>query len=124
MATTDDRIAALEVMVAELRAQLAKPPRLESMSKTLTCPACGGGHILGVKQVNDSNGMGLVPLALGTKSKWTGPEIGDPLQAYVCVACRLVEWHVASLEHLKPDGNTILEFVRPTEVVPESGPYR
>src|SRR5512143_1817649 len=104
MATTDDRIAALEAMVADLRAELAKPRRLESMSKTLTCPACGGGHIIGVREVKEFTHGGLIPLALGNRATFWKSGLGDPLQAYVCTACRLVEWHVASLERLQPDG--------------------
>lgn len=124
MSTVDDRIAALEAMVADLRAQLESPPRRDSMSKTLTCPCCGGGALLGVRWIQERTDRGLVPLAIGNKPGFWGSKTGAPLQAYVCRSCRFVEWHVASLEELAPDGESIFEINRPAEDVPDAGPYR
>lgn len=124
MATTDERIASLEVIIAELRAQLDRPPRRDSMRQTLTCPCCGGGRILGVKQVKEYTHGGLTPLALGNKTTWFADGSGDPLQAYVCRGCRYVEWHVASLDKLVPDGENVIEMVRPEQPLPQDAPYR
>jgi len=121
----EDRIAVLETLVAELRAQLERPRRRDSMKQTYTCPCCGGGSFLGIRQIGEYSHSSMVPLSLGNKGVgFFGPKLGDPLQAYVCKGCRFVEWHVASLEHLTPDGENILEFRRPTESTPNDAPYR
>jgi len=124
MATTDDRIAALEAMVADLRAQLERRPRRDSMSKTLTCPCCGGGALLGIRRIDERVDSGLVPLAIGNRPGFWSSKSGAPLQAYICRSCRLVEWHVASLDALEPDGEIIIEIDRPVEGAPDAGPYR
>ena len=50
---------------------------------------------------------------------------GDPLYVYVCTACRLLEWRVHSIAHLAPDGETVLEFRRPSvSGAPSNAPYR
>jgi hypothetical protein len=121
----EDRIAVLEQLVADLRAELARPPRRDSMKQTFTCPCCGGGAFFGIKQVDEYTDSGMVPLSLGNRGiGWRGAKLGDPLQAYVCKNCHFVEWHVASFEHLKPDGEKILEFTRPDDATPSRDPYR
>jgi hypothetical protein len=124
--TTDERIAALEAKIDVLQATIAKLGQRDSMHKTLTCPACGNGRVLAVKQINEQSGGDTgAPLTLGSYRRWfDGPE-GDPLYAYVCTACRLVEWHVYSLVHLAPDGETVRELWRPAEgAAPSNAPYR
>ena len=125
MPTSDERIAALESRLDELTTQLARFLRRDSMSQTLTCPCCGGGAILGVREINESTQGGLVPLALGRAPGFWRATPGDILQAYVCKGCRFVEWHVAGLDHLVPDGKTVIELNRPVETTPAGdAPYR
>jgi len=125
MPTTDERIAAMEAKIDDLQAQIAKLGQRGSMHQTFTCPACGNGNILAVNQVKSPSGMGGTPLALKSYRRWfEGPE-GDPLYVYVCTACRLVEWHVHSLVHLAPDGETVVELTRTNEqAAPKGSPYR
>jgi hypothetical protein len=130
----EERLAALEAQVAELtrlvaeqRSELDARKIWHSMARTLTCPACGGGSIVVVKQVKEFAHMEFVPLSLNPRmSMWKGLVPGDPLHVYVCKDCRLVEWHVDSVEHLAPDGVTIIELTRPDddEDVPSDDPYR
>jgi hypothetical protein len=121
----DDRVAVLEQLVADLRAQLDRTPRRDSMMKTFTCPCCGGGSFLGLKVVHEYAYNGPVPLSLGNQGMgWRGPKLGDPLQAYVCKQCRFVEWHVATFDKLVADGENIIEFERPEEPTPPGAPYR
>jgi hypothetical protein len=120
----DDRVAVLEQLVADLRAHLDRAPRRDSMSKTLTCPSCGGGSILGIKEVKEHTHGGLVPLALGNKAGFWSSKPGAPLQAYICRACLLVEWHISSIENLTPDGDNVVDLTRPEEPLPQGAPYR
>jgi hypothetical protein len=126
MATLEERIAVLEAMVVELRTQLERPPRRDSMSKTLTCPCCGGGSVLHVREVKEhKDGGSLVPLAIGNRASFWTSAAGAPLQAYICKACRFVEWHVASIHNLEVDGETVREMTRPEEPAPApDAPYR
>lgn len=132
--TPEERIAALEAQVAELtrlvaeqREELDERQIWHSMARTLTCPACGGGSIIVVKQVKEFAHMEFVPLSLNPRmSMWKGLVPGALLHVYVCKECRLVEWRVDSLEHLESDGVTIVELERPDddEDVPRDDPYR
>ena len=125
MATLEERVAVLETMVQELRAQLEKPPRRDSLAKTYTCPCCGGGRILGVRKIEEHTHGGLVPLAIGNRATFWSSKPGAPLQAYICMACRYVEWHVASIDNLVVDTTNVVELVRPEEPEPEGdAPYR
>jgi hypothetical protein len=124
MTPVEDRIAALEATVADLRAQLEGPRRRDSMRNTLTCPCCGGGRIIGVAEILESKQGGLVPLAIGNEPGFWRAKRGVPLQAYICRSCLYVEWHIASLEQLVPDGKTIIEMNRPDEQSPHDTPYR
>src|SRR3954471_19085592 len=107
--SVEDRIAVLEALVADLRANAERPPRRDSMGKTLTCPACGGGSLLGVRVIKEYTHGGLTTFAIGNKETFWSTEHGAPLQAYVCKACWLVEFHVTSLHALVPDGKMIIE---------------
>lgn len=128
----EERIAALEARVAELTRKVAEQRDVlderqiwHSMARTLTCPACRGGSILVVKQVKDFADTEFIPLSLNPSSSiWNGVMPGDPLHVYVCKNCRLVEWRVDSLDHLVPDGETIVELQRPDDAVPKAEPYR
>lgn len=131
--TIAEQIAALEAKVAELTHLVAEQQDAlterrirHSMARTLTCPACGGGSILLVKDVKDFADEEFIPLSLNpSASIWKGIEPGDPLHVYVCKACRLVEWRVDSLEHLVPDGEAIVELQRPDDDdAPSNEPYR
>lgn len=125
MASVEDRIAVLEALVGELRAQLERPPRRDSMSKTLTCPCCGGGSFIGLREIKEHTHGGLVPLAIGNKATFWTSKQGAPLQAYICKACKLVEFHVALIEQLVPDGKMIIEIERPADPDPApDAPYR
>jgi hypothetical protein len=132
--SVEARIAALEAQVTELsrlvseqRDELDERRIRHSMARTLTCPACGGGSIIVVKQVKDFAHAEFIPLSLNPRaSMWKGIVPGDPLHVYVCKECRLVEWRVDSLDHLEPDGVTIVELQRPDDDddVPGNEPYR
>jgi hypothetical protein len=120
MATVDERIAVLEAMVAELRTQLEKPPRRDSMSKTLTCPCCGGGSLIGIREIKEHTHGGLVPLAVGNQAGFWTSKPGAPLQALICRSCLLVEWHVKSIGNLVIDGENVIALDRPEEPAPPS----
>ena len=125
MATAEERIAVLEAMVQELRAQLERPPRRDSMSQTLTCPCCGGGTILRVSEVMESKEARLVPFALGRAPGFWRASRGDKLQVFVCKECRFVEWHVEGIDHLVPNGTSVIELNRPADAAPPpDAPYR
>ena len=126
MATLEERIAVLEAMVQELRAQLEKPPRRDSLAKTYTCPCCGSGSFLGVREIGEYAHSQMVPMSLGNQGVgFWGPKLGDPLQAFVCKSCRYVEWRLARLEKLVADGKNVIELERPVEPPPEGdAPYR
>ena len=121
--TTDERIAGLEATIDDLRAEVKRLARRESMDRTLTCPACGGGKIIGVKQIFDETSHSLIPLRL---IRHADPENAHAaiLQAYVCTNCCLVEWRVHSPEGLIPDGKNVLEFDRGAEAPPKDATYR
>lgn len=120
----EDRVAVLEQLVADLRAQLERAPRRDSMSKTLTCPACGGGSFLNVRDIKEHTHGGLVTMAIGNQSGFFVSKKGAPLQAMICRSCLLVEWHVASIESLAVDGDKVVEVTRPEEPKPHDAPYR
>ena len=122
----EERIAVLEALVAELRAHVERPPRRDSMSKTLTCPICGGGSILGVREIKEHSHAGqLVPLAIGNQASFWSSKKGAPLQAYLCKSCLFVEWHVTSIDTLVVDGNNVVALERPVEAAPPpDAPYR
>jgi hypothetical protein len=124
--TLEERISVLETLVAELRAELQRPHRRDSIAKTRTCPCCGSGESLGVCDVKESGHDGLVPFAIGKERRsFFQLEPGAPLQAYVCKQCRYVEWQVVSTERLVPDNATIFELKRPdAEAAPSDAPYR
>jgi hypothetical protein len=120
-----DRIAALEATVAELRALLdaARPRHRDSMRRTLCCPACGERAILHVPNVHERSHAGAaVAFRLGIYRSFWGAMGGVKVDAYVCEACRLVEWY--TVEPLVVDG----EHVKRLEVAPDGErldePYR
>ena len=116
LAALEAQVAELSRVVAEQRAELDERRIWHSMGRTLTCPACGGGSIIVVKQVKEFAHMEFIPLSLNPRtSMWKGLVPGDPLHVYVCKSCRLVEWRVDSLEHLEPDGDLIVSLERPNE---------
>jgi hypothetical protein len=47
-----------------------------------------------------------------------------PREAFVCKACRLVEWHVSSIEGVEVDGADIVELTAEDPPAPSSAPYR
>jgi hypothetical protein len=125
MATAEERIATLEARVDELASHVTSMRR-DSMHKTLTCPACGCGTIFLLRQVQEYVKSGddqmVVPLALGSTSD-LGP--GDPLCAYVCRDCRLVEFHTQTLARLFIDRENVDILQRePPATTPSDTPYR
>lgn len=125
MAKIEDRLMALELAVSELRAELdAARTRIRTMRQTLTCPSCGGRRILHFRYINESNALGLTPLSLTTQySGWRGVLPGDPLEAFICKQCGLLEWHASGLENIEPDGEQVVELVH-DEDAPPTPPYR
>lgn len=125
MAKIEDRVVALELAVAELRAELdAARTRIRTMRQTLQCPSCGGRRILHFLRIHESNDQGLTPLSLTTRfSGWWGVQAGDPLEAFVCKQCGLLEWHASGLENVKPDGVHVVELGH-DEDAPPTPPYR
>ncbi|HEY5927122.1 MAG TPA: hypothetical protein VIV11_35785 [Kofleriaceae bacterium] len=133
METVEARLAALDLAVEDLRAQLREAharldeerTRIRTMRLTHVCPSCGGKRVLQFRRVNEVGDSGVVPLSLNTKYRmWSGVHEGDPLEAYVCRACGLVEWHAPAVDKLVPDGTTIIELTDPEPAPPERDPYR
>jgi hypothetical protein len=126
--TTDERIAALEARVDELSSRIDRLGR-DSMHKTLTCPACGCGTILFLRQVREfvktDGEVGThvtVPLALGSRSDLG---MGDQVFAYVCRDCRLVELHTQTLDRLLMDRENVDILNRAADVsATPDAPYR
>ena len=123
MPRLEEQMAALQSVIDELRAKVEQLSRRDSMHGTLTCPSCGCGRILLVRAVHEHTGQGVAALTLGTSHSWAMLD-GDPLHAYVCSECRLVEWRVSSLEHLVPDGENVKLLQRPPSAVETISPYR
>jgi hypothetical protein len=127
LAVLEAQVAELTRVVAEQRAELDERQIWHSMARTLTCPACGGGSIILVKQVKDFAHADFIPLSLNPRtSMWKGITPGDPLHVYVCKVCRLVAWRADSTEHLVPDNVNIVALERPDDKddEPSDEPYR
>jgi hypothetical protein len=125
MVEVDARIAQLEAMVAELRAEVerARQGRRESMRRTQRCPACGEQRILYVPKVREHAHSIPQPFQLGLHGGfWSGPQGGAQLEAYACEACGLVEWYLA--EPLEVDGKNVKRLELPADRVAPSDPYR
>jgi hypothetical protein len=125
--TTYDRIAALESAVADLRRELeeAKRPQMRSMRASHRCPACGGRQLLRCRGIQDSTPAGPIYLSLQKVFSWGRiRHSGGVLEVYACKTCRLVEWHAATLDDVKPDGNDVIELVGTDEAAPPTTPYR
>ena len=122
--TIEERVEALERLVTDLRDRLARREVRHSMARTLTCPACAGGTFLVVHAVKDARDSNLINFSLNPReSMWVGVKEGDPVQVYVCKACKLVEWYATA--DLAADGVNIVEVRRPDDGAPPSGkPYR
>jgi len=124
----DDRIAALEAAVDDLRREVdrLKRTRGRSMRETHRCPACGGGRVLRFREIKDLAHAGTVDLSLQKEySSWWGlRRSSGHLEAYACRACRLVEWHAATLDDIEVDGEIVVELVAEDAPVPETAPYR
>jgi len=126
MENVEARLAALELAITELHAQLDHDrTRIRTMRLTHACPACGGKHLLHFRRIYEAGG-GLVPLSLDTRhSRWWGTLEGEPIQVYGCRACGLLEWYAPGINRVKPDGETIVELTNAEAPnVPEPGPYR
>jgi hypothetical protein len=119
------RLAALEAQVAALRGELAGVGRGHTMRQTHRCPACGHGRVLQFRVIPDVGPNQLHLLTLQKqRSVWFGVQSeAAPLEAFVCKACRLVEWHVTSLDGVEVDGSNIVELIA-EEPPPSSEPYR
>jgi hypothetical protein len=133
MENVDARLTALEVAVSDLRALVAQlenrltaeRTRIRTMRHTLQCPSCTGRRILHVRTIHEASDSGLAPLALNTQfDGWTGVKPGDPLQAYVCRNCGLLEWHATGHRSLTADGTDIVELVGEDGAPPQGEPYR
>lgn len=125
MEKLEARLVALELAVTELRSQLERErTRIRTMRQTLQCPSCGGRRILHFRRIHEVGNAGVVPLSLNTKySAFWGTREGDPLEAYVCKGCGLLEWHASQLDNVTPDGVNVIELGH-DDPAPPSEPYR
>ena len=112
------RIATLEVTVERLRAALDHP-QVHTMCSELRCPSCGGGVIYHFKRVPADRGP---QISLAKHYGFFGIEELATLEAYACFGCGLVEWHVAGLAGLTPDGETLTVYRK--DAPPKIDPYR
>ncbi len=126
----DARYAILESAITELRVELERlqRPRIRSMRATGRCPSCDGRRLLHFKRIKDVSGDGgTVHLSLqkDDSSFWAivGTDTGK-LEAFVCRACKLVEWNAISLDDVKVTGTDVVEVEGPEDVDPANGPYR
>lgn len=130
MADTDAllaRLESLEAAMLEVRTRLAtlRPERFHSMRDYLRCPTCGGGSLLHFREVRERTQHGMSPVALHHKDGWFINEAQAPLEAFVCRACSLVEWHVVTLEGVEPDGTYVVAYEQePEPEAPSEGPFR
>lgn len=133
MEQVDTRLGAAELAIAELRARIeeldarlaAERTRIRTMRQTVQCPSCGGRRILHVRALYHGNYAGMAALSLIMRNgKWTGPTWGDPMEAYACRNCGLVEWHAGPIERLTPDGENIIELVGDEPTPTTTSPYR
>ena len=125
----DARIAALEAAVVELRAEVARArrPMMRSMRVTHRCPSCNGGRLFHFRNIKDvANDGAVLNLSLQKDySAWWGLKLSaGELEAYACQGCRLVEWHAATLDDVRPDGKEVVEIIAPVEPELADGPYR
>jgi hypothetical protein len=123
MATTDERIAALEATIDELRTEVKRLARRDSMERTRTCTSCGGGKIVGVKMIFDEARQDLQPLRLIRRHNDWQKDASNVLQAFVCTDCCLVEWRVHAANGLVPDGEYVVELFR-DDAKAKDAPYR
>src|SRR4249919_3296077 len=124
----NQRIAALEAAVLELRQELAqrREPRARSMRQTHRCPVCGGGRLLHFRRIHEMAHGGMIDLALQKQfSTWWGIQLSAAvLEAFACRNCRLVEWHAITLDDVKPDGTTVVELEAADDAPIDPTPYR
>jgi hypothetical protein len=124
MPSPEDRIASLEAAVASLREQLENIRQNPSPSmRAGRCPSCRGDRILHFRKIREQTHGGLVDLSLQQHKRFLGFKPGDPLEAFACRACGLVEWHVTSFDKLEVDGETVVEHVSEPPP-PSDDPYR
>jgi hypothetical protein len=126
MQDLEARLAALEAQVAAMRAALELAGRGRTMRQTHRCPACGHGRVLHFRTIRDVGHNQLHLLTLQKeRSVWFGVKNeAAPLEAFVCKACHLVEWHVISLEGVEVDGADIAELIAEDRPSPSNEPYR
>jgi len=113
-------ITALRQIVAELRAQVDELRTLvtqqraggfTAMKASRTCPACGGRHLIHVREAKDSWGGGASPMAIAhTVSSWRGAKGYGPMESITCAKCGLVEFHVTTFEGIPIDGENVVEL--------------
>jgi hypothetical protein len=117
------RIEALEAQIAELRSALhAGPDRRASMADDGRCPACGCKRLLHATEVPaDAQGRGKLALTRAGAFGWS-PHRPGPFELWVCTRCRLVEWHVESLDDVDADGQ-LIELIDGEDGA-SGGPYR
>ena len=122
----EQRLVALELAMTELRAELdTERSRIRTMRQTLRCPSCGHRRILHFRRINEAGDSGVLPLSLTTRySGWLGAQEGEPLHAYVCRACGLLEWHATALDTVKVDGEAVIELWGDDPAAPARPPYR
>jgi hypothetical protein len=130
MSASDEngRIAALERICAELRAQLAdaRMTVAPTMKKQLRCPACGCMRIAHVNHIPDQGlySGGMLTLGRVVRTLENGEienkTVGS-LEAFACTACGLVELYAAVPAALRDlEGSIRILDGSP----PDTGPYR
>ena len=124
-----ERITMLEAALADLRQELEqlRTTRSRSMRETLCCPVCGNTKILHFPRIKDVAHNSMVDLALQKEFSgfWGLTRSAGALETYACRNCRLVEWHVVSLDDVQVDGTTVIELDGAAEPgAQDAGPYR
>jgi len=125
MTDTDERVRQLEAAIADLRAEVAalRARRSDTMARTFQCPACGCKRVVHVRQISDVQQGVQMPFSLTHQVRMLSLTPGDPVEAFICRECRLVEWHVLGFELTDIDGEQAIEIAS-SDVETPPAPYR
>src|SRR5262245_66533869 len=113
----------LEAAVTELRTELTAARG--AMRDTRRCPACGGRELLHIRepQFIGYRGHSRRYALVSHRTSWFDSANRGLLEAYVCRACLLVEWHACDLKDVIADGTQVVAL-DPDPAPPRDGPFR